>query len=147
MSINRRLEKNDAGEHVDVDTGEVISPDESDHENESDTGWFKLFKDGIDPIAEVGNANIRLFFYVIKNMNEGNVLSRTQVQISKETSLSEKYISRKLNELQNQGLLVVGRNHYMVNPDVVFKGRPGKRRKAQYNYYERRRRKLYKTNK
>lgn len=144
MPLNRRTESLNESEELDIDSGEILSTEQPNAEEGSDNGWFKLFEEGLKALSDIGNANVRLYVYMIRNMNSANIISRTQEQMSKETGLSSKYISKRLSEMDTEGLLVVGRNHYMVNPDVIFKGTPAKRSKAVFNYYARRRKNLTK---
>lgn len=143
MSSKRRIEPLNDSEVLDNDTGEILSSDDDPSYHEIGAGWYKSFDEGLDSLSQIGNASIKVLVYLIQNMNPGNVVTRTQGKMSKEVGLSVKYISKRMNELEDVGLVYVGRNYYMVNPDMFFKGNNAKRLKAQHNYYKRVRKKKY----
>lgn len=110
--------------YVNANTGEleemsVISVEERDF------NFHKLWLHNIlNTIDLIGNQKIKFAFWIIEHLNSENQLNYTVRQLETETGFSKATISRTMKALMECDFL--RKKHsgcYVVNPDILYKGR------------------------
>ena len=92
---------------------------------ERDFNFHKLWlRNILNTIDLIGNQKVKLAFWIIEHLNSENQLTYTFRQMAEETNISLDTISRTMKALMECDFL--RKKHsgcYIVNPDVLYKGR------------------------
>lgn len=119
-------EKTDSGSNA----GKGIKTDTSKTDvNEKDINFHKLFlRKFIHTLEPIVGKETGLYLWILANTDNSNVLGYTYRQIAKENALSYRMVAETMRRLLDVDFLrkrTAG--GYMVNPDIIFKGRYSKR--------------------
>jgi hypothetical protein len=71
-----------------------------------------------------------LFFFICFTKNMNNEVYIDKKNICNELSISERTLSRNLKELKEREFIIKYRDCYLINPFIIFKGNPNKRKIA-----------------
>ena len=89
-----------------------------------DVGFEKLWVGHIlEAVDEVGNAKMKVLFWLIRNKDQGNMVRATLDEIAQKTGSSRSTVARLMASLRKANVVRLeygGR--WMLNPAVVFKG-------------------------
>lgn len=119
-------------------TGEIIEAQTLSKEvtGDVDVGFHKLWVAHIlETIEEVGNAKMKVLFWLIKNMDRNNQVKATVRQIAKSSGVGEATVKRLMTALRKANVVQLeygGR--WMLNPAVVFKGGHSRRMNVLIRY-------------
>ncbi len=109
--------------YEDLESGQVVESQES-IKVEKDYGFSKVWIDDtykiIEPLSKEG---ILLWFWILKNVNPKNLLTKSFIEISKEMGIERRAIGRNMKSLISENAIKeIKKGLYMVNPDIYFKG-------------------------
>ena len=122
---------------VNQQTGELIKTHTLSKEvKDVDIGFHKLWIGHIlETIEEVGNAKIKVLFWLLKNADHTNMVKATVNQISDKTGVSRATVGRLMAALRRADVIRLefgGR--WVLNPSVIFKGGHDKRMNVLIRY-------------
>jgi DNA-binding transcriptional ArsR family regulator len=122
---------------VNQQTGEIIETQTISKEiKDVDIGFDKLWVGHIlEAIEEVGNAKVRVLFWLLKNKDQGNIVKGTVRQIAERCEVGEATVKRLMSALRKADVVRLeygGR--WALNPGVIFKGGHGKRMNVLLRY-------------
>lgn len=115
---------------IDEDTGEVIETIIVEKNVKQDYNFFKVWLlDLLNILEVVGTKKMKVVNYIFENLNtQENLFIGTHEEISKKLGVSRPVVSQTFKLLVDAGLMVKKQNGvYMLNPDIVVKGKTGKR--------------------
>jgi len=121
-------------ELIDVATGEVMSAEVIVREGDSDFKkiWISHILEAID---EVGNAKIKVLFYLIDHANSDNIIIGTIDDIAAATGTGSATVARLLKSLQKHNIIKMEhKGVWRLNPAVVFKGGHNRRMDVLIRY-------------
>ena len=107
-------------------TGEIIETQTLSKQvkGDVDVGFEKLWVGHIlEAVDEVGNAKMKVLFWLIRNKDQGNMVRATLDEIAQKTGSSRSTVARLMASLRRANVVRLeygGR--WMLNPAVVFKG-------------------------
>lgn len=119
-------------------TGEIIEAQTLTKEVKSDVdvGFEKLWIAHIlEAVDEVGNAKMKVLFWLIRNKDRGNMVRATLDDIAAKTGSSRSTVARLMASLRKANVVRLeygGR--WMLNPAVVFKGAHSRRMNVLVRY-------------
>lgn len=111
--------------YVSKHSGELIVMDIVESvEYEKDTNFHKLFLNNFtESLSGIINKKTALCFWILSHMTRENKFFYTYRQISKKTGYSYKTVADTIQALLEQDFLFQSSyGHYMVNPNIIFKG-------------------------
>lgn len=120
--------------YVDPETGEIL-PAQIQFYDKKDVNFHKVWLRSMAlAIDGITNRKIDVFLFVLDNLNSDNKLLMTQREISELTGASLSTVSETFRDLMHPKndsvvpILVKERGgNYMINPNILYKGRAGKR--------------------
>ena len=115
---------------LDQETGELINADVVVKNVEQDYNFFKVWlMDLLGILNIVGNKKIKVIDFLLQNLRrEDNTISVTYREVAEKTGISLGVVTETFKILQETNFLKKVKNGlYMVNPDILVKGRTGKR--------------------
>lgn len=115
---------------VDPLTGEVIDTIIVQKNVEQDYNFFKVWLlDLMNVLEIVGTKKIKVINYILDNMNtQDNVFVGTHQKIAKELNISRPIVSQTFKVLREKNIIKkINSGAYMLNPDILVKGKTGKR--------------------
>ena len=119
-------------------TGEIIEAQELRKEikGDVDVGFHKLWIGHIlETSDEVGNAKVKVLFWLMRNMDSGNMVKATVRQIAERSGVGEATVKRLMASLRKADVVRLeygGR--WILNPAVAFKGGHGRRMNVLIRY-------------
>jgi len=119
-------------------TGEIIESQTLRKEisGDVDVGFHKLWIGHIlETIDEVGNAKVKVLFWMMKNMDSTNMIKATVRQIAEKSGVGEATVKRLMAALRKADVVRLeygGR--WILNPAVVFKGGHSRRMNVLIRY-------------
>lgn len=119
-------------------TGEIIEAQTLTKEikGDVDVGFEKLWVGHIlGAVEEVGNAKMKVLFWLIRNKDKGNMVRATLDDIAEKTGSSRSTVARLMASLRRANVVRLeygGR--WMLNPAVVFKGSHDRRMNVLIRY-------------
>jgi DNA-binding transcriptional ArsR family regulator len=119
-------------------TGEIIEAQElrKDIKGDVDVGFEKIWIGHIlDTIDEVGNAKVKVLFWLIRNKDQGNMVKATLDDIATKTGVSRRTVASLMTALRKADVVRLeygGR--WILNPAVTFKGGHAKRMNVLIRY-------------
>jgi DNA-binding transcriptional ArsR family regulator len=119
-------------------TGEIIEAQTLTKEVQGDVdiGFHKLWIGHIlETIEEVGNAKVKVLFWIMKNMDKSNMVRATVRQIAERSGVGEATVKRLMAALRKADVVRLeygGR--WILNPSVVFKGGHSRRMNVLIRY-------------
>lgn len=124
---------------IDPETGEEY-PMQMNVIEERDFNFHKLwYQHLINSLDGITNQKLKLAFWIIDNLDNGNKLTMTQKAIAEQSGISIQTVNRTMKALQESEppfLVKINSGAYRVNPDVIFKGSHSNRMGVCYNYYQ-----------
>ena len=123
-------------QYIDPDTGEVQDFVISKAE-ERDFNFSKIWmRDFIAKLDMLGNQRMHVCFWIIDHINRQNELLYSQREIARQAVVSLDTVQKTLQTLLAVDFLKkIDRGHYIINPNVVFRGQH-KNRLAVATIYE-----------
>ena len=107
-------------------TGEIIEAQTLTKEvkGDVDVGFEKLWVGHIlEAVDEVGNAKMKVLFWLIRNKDRGNMVRATLDDIAAKTGSSRSTVARLMASLRKANVVRLEHGgRWMLNPAVVFKG-------------------------
>lgn len=119
-------------------TGEIIEAQTltKDLRGDVDVGFEKLWVAHIlDAVDEVGNAKMKVLFWLIRNKDRSNMIYGGISDIAKKTGIGRATVARLMSALRKANVIRLeygGR--WMLNPAVVFKGGHSRRMNVLIRY-------------
>ena len=118
-------------------TGEIIETQTLSKEvKEVDIGFHKLWIGHIlETIEEVGNAKVKVLFWLMRNMDKGNMIKATVREIAERSEVSLITAKRLMTALRRADVVRLefgGR--WILNPGIIFKGGHDKRMNVLIRY-------------
>ncbi len=116
--------------YLDTDTGEIVSAEVIVKNIEQDNNFFKVWlMDMLGILSIVGNKKIKVIEFILSNIRrEDNTISMTHREVAKKTGVSLKSVTDTFKILQETNFLKRVRNGlYMINPDILVRGKTKKR--------------------
>jgi len=119
-------------------TGEIIETQTLKKEisGDVDVGFHKLWIGHIlETIEEVGNAKVKVLFWLMSNMDRTNTVRATVRQIAERSGAGEATVKRLMASLRKADVVRLeygGR--WVLNPSVSFKGSHSKRMNVLIRY-------------
>jgi len=116
--------------YLDQETGEIVTAEVIIKNIEQDNNFFKVWlMDMLGILSIVGNKKIQVIDFILQNIRrEDNTISLTYREVAKKTGISLGIVTETFKILQETNFLKKIRNGlYMINPDILVKGRTGKR--------------------
>jgi DNA-binding transcriptional ArsR family regulator len=122
---------------INQQTGEIIEAQTIAREvKEVDIGFEKLWIGHIlEAIEEVGNAKVKVLFWMLRNKDANNLVKATINEISEATKVSRATVGRLMTALRKADVVRLeygGR--WLINPSVVFKGGHDRRMNVLIRY-------------
>ena len=115
---------------IDEDTGEVVETIIIEKNVRQDYNFFKVWLlDLLNILEVVGTKKMKVVNYIFENLNtQENLFIGTHEEISEKLGISRPVVSQTFKLLVDAGLMIKKQNGvYMLNPDIVVKGKTGKR--------------------
>lgn len=107
-------------------TGEIIETQTltKQVQGDVDIGFEKLWVGHIlEAVEEVGNAKMKVLFWLIRNKDRGNMVKATLDEIAKKTGSSRSTVARLMASLRKANVVRLEHGgRWMLNPAIVFKG-------------------------
>ena len=119
-------------------TGEIIEAQTLSKQvkGDVDVGFEKMWIGHIlEAVDEVGNAKMKVLFWLIRNKDRGNMVKATLDDIATKTGCSRSTVARLMASLRKANVVRLeygGR--WMLNPAVVFKGAHTRRMNVLIRY-------------
>jgi DNA-binding transcriptional ArsR family regulator len=119
-------------------TGEIIEAQTLNKQvkGDVDIGFEKLWIGHIlETIDEVGNAKVKVLFWLMRNKDQGNMVRGTVNEIAQKTGVSRATVGRLMASLRRAHVVRLeygGR--WMLNPAVVFRGSHDRRMNVLIRY-------------
>lgn len=119
-------------------TGEIIEAQTltKDLKGDVDVGFEKLWVAHIlDAVDEVGNAKMKVLFWLIRNKDRSNMIYGGITEIAEKTGVGRATVARLMSALRKANVIRLeygGR--WMLNPSVVFKGGHSRRMNVLIRY-------------
>jgi DNA-binding transcriptional ArsR family regulator len=122
---------------VNQQTGEIIETQTLTKEvKDVDIGFEKLWIGHIlETIDEVGNAKVKVLFWLLKNKDQQNMVRATIDTIAEKTGASRATVGRLMAALRRADVVRLeygGR--WLLNPSVIFKGSHSRRMNVLIRY-------------
>lgn len=122
---------------TDLETGEeipMILNQVEDRDYNFHKVWLRMFIEEFDRIA---NKKMKLAFWVIDHLDSENKLVYTFRKMAEETGLSYPTVVRTMKELQEGNPPFLKKLHsgaYVINPDILYKGKHSNRMGIVYQF-------------
>lgn len=119
-------------------TGEIIEAQTLSKQvsGDVDVGFHKLWIGHIlETIDEVGNAKVKVLFWLMRNMDSNNMVKATVRQIAERSEVGEATVKRLMAALRKADVVRLeygGR--WVLNPAVTFKGAHQRRMNVLIRY-------------
>lgn len=119
-------------------TGEIIEAQTLSKQvsGDVDVGFHKLWIGHIlETIDEVGNAKVKVLFWLMRNMDSNNMVKATVRQIAERSEVGEATVKRLMAALRKADVVRLeygGR--WVLNPAVMFKGAHQRRMNVLIRY-------------
>ena len=119
-------------------TGEIIEAQTLTKQlkGDVDIGFEKIWLGHIlETIDEVGNAKVKVLFWLIRNKDQGNMVRGTVNEIAQKTGVGRATVGRLMAALRRADVVRLeygGR--WMLNPTLVFKGGHDRRMNVLIRY-------------
>jgi hypothetical protein len=121
-----------------VDTDGVIQEIDESYVEEDDFGFIKIWLAHMDYIVyRIGGSKIKVLFFILMNMDKNkNTLCMTQKEMVKKTGIGYNTINAALKKLREDDYVRSKNGVYMVNPELIFRGKYNKRMYVRKNYLQ-----------
>jgi len=120
-------------------TGELIETTIIEKNIEQDFNFFKVWLlDLLNILELIGTKKMKVVNYILDNLDvKNNLFIGTHEEISKKLSVSRVVVSQTFKTLQESNFLIKKQNGvYMINPEILVKGKTGKRLNLLIKYNE-----------
>jgi hypothetical protein len=125
--------------YINADTGEILETTVIEKEIDRDFNFHKIWLNDLMSVLNlIGGKKLDILKYLLSEMRtQDNTISVTYRQIEKELNTSQKTIAETMKILQEANFITKIQNGlYMVNPDVIVKGKSGKKDALMIKYVE-----------
>ena len=125
--------------YINADTGEILETTVIEKEVDRDFNFHKIWLNDLMSVLNlIGGKKLDILKYLLSEMRtQDNTISVTYRQIEKELNTSQKTIAETMKILQEANFITKVQNGlYMVNPDVIVKGKSGKKDALMIKYVE-----------
>lgn len=126
-------------EWTNLETGETRHFKTTDYrsEGEIDSDFHKVFmKDFLRVMERVGGQKVKVICCIIKDLTPDNRVIYSYRQIAKRAGVSYQTTARTIENLIGEDFMRRSGKELIVNPDILFKGRHGRRIKVLMDYME-----------
>lgn len=122
-------------EYINPSTGEIV-PMEVMQVEDKDYNFMKVFLvNFMAQLEGVTNKKTQVMFYIIDNLNNENILLKTQEQVAQETNVSRRTVAQTFKMLLDADFMKkINNSIYQVNPNSLFKGHHSKRMNLLIEY-------------
>lgn len=123
--------------YINQKTGEIIECSVIQKEVSQDFNFHKVWiEDLITILTNIGGKKLKVLNYLIENMRDSdNTISITYDKMEEQLKISRKTIAETMKILQeNDFIKKIQNGLYMVNPDVLVKGKTTKRHHLLIRY-------------
>ncbi len=123
--------------YINKNTGEIIECTVINKSVENDFNFHKVWlNDLIAMIEVVGTKKLTVIKHIFNNMvNENNTFNGTLNEIAEELKISRRTVQDTIKTLVESGFMKKIRvASYMINPDILVKGKSDKRRHLLIQY-------------
>mgnify|MGYP000485781303 CR=1 FL=1 len=145
--------KTEHGERFDTETGEIIEDKSTNnkstpynHDGSNDerlirSGFYKLFKGGINKILKgtKHDGTVKLFMFLIYNLGDKNFVNLKQQHIADTLGVRRRTVSRYMQDMEDQDIVVYGRGWCLVNPNIIWYGAYEREREMAVKMYYKKR--------
>jgi len=125
--------------YINADTGEILETTVIEKEVERDFNFHKIWLSDLMSILNlIGGKKLDILKYLLSEMRtQDNTISVTYRKIEEKLKTSQKTIAETMKILQEANFITKVQNGlYMVNPDVIVKGKSGKKDALMIKYVE-----------
>jgi DNA-binding transcriptional ArsR family regulator len=135
--LNTRIVSNDLWRNE--RTGELIETQTLSRElKDVDIGFNKIWINHIlETIEEIGNAKIKVLFWLMQNKDKNNMVNATVRQIAEHAGVGEATVKRLMAALRKADIVRLeygGR--WILNPSLIFKGGHDRRMNVLIRYQQ-----------
>ena len=116
--------------YINSATGEIIETLVVEKNIEQDFNFYKVWLlDLLNILELVGTKKMKVVNYIFENLNaQENLFIGTHEKVAKKLNISRPVVSQTFKILQDANLLIkINNGAYMLNPDIIIKGRTAKR--------------------
>ena len=123
---------------IDPDTGELIPTITQIVPEDRDFNFTKVWlRHMIEALDEISNQKLKLAFWIIEHLDKENKLVMTQRAIAEKSGISLSTVALTMKTLQKQDFLrKINSGAYIVNPNMLFKGKKNARMAVLFDYSE-----------
>jgi predicted transcriptional regulator len=125
--------------YINADTGEILETTVIEKEVDRDFNFHKIWLNDLMSVLNlIGGKKLDILKYLLGQMRtQDNTISVTYRQIEKELNTSQKTIAKTMKILQEANFITKIQNGlYMVNPDVIVRGKSSKKDALMIKYVE-----------
>ena len=125
--------------YINADTGEILETTVIEKEVDRDFNFHKIWLNDLMSVLNlIGGKKLDILKYLLSEMRtQDNTISVTYRQIEKELNTSQKTIAETMKILQEANFITKVQNGlYMVNPDVIVRGKSSKKDALMIKYVE-----------
>jgi DNA-binding transcriptional ArsR family regulator len=118
-------------------TGELIETQTLTREiKDVDIGFDKIWVNHIlETIEEIGNAKIKVLFWLMQNKDRNNMVKATVRQIAEQANVGEATVKRLMAALRKADVVRLEHGgRWILNPSVIFKGGHDRRMNVLIRY-------------
>jgi len=112
---------------VDLNTGEIIENKVTTTYANNEPEYIKLYLQDISKILALSTKGEKTLLALVRKMNYDNEIVLTgkmKETMSDDLSIKKNTLEHGIGELVNSGILAkIGNNHYLVNPNIMGRGR------------------------
>ena len=125
--------------YINADTGEILETTVIEKEVERDFNFHKIWlSDLMSVLNLIGGKKLDILKYLLGEMRSSdNTISVTYRKIEEKLKTSQKTIAETMKILQEANFITKVQNGlYMVNPDIIVRGKSGKKDALMIKYVE-----------
>jgi predicted transcriptional regulator len=125
--------------YINADTGEILETTVIEKEVERDFNFHKIWLNDLMSVLNlIGGKKLDILKYLLSEMRtQDNTISVTYTKIQEKLKTSRKTIAETMKILQKANFITKVQNGlYMVNPDIIVRGKSGKKDALMIKYVE-----------
>lgn len=145
QNSNKR-KKNKVKQQVKIGEASYINPKTNELEKfnvfeqsrETDFNFHKVWvQDLVEVLGLIGGPKVKVFNHILSNMNGDNIFFGTIRNMATSIGISKETVSSSLKLLKKAGQIKMLQDGvYMINPDLILKGKSAKRQRLQAIFYD-----------
>ena len=125
--------------YINADTGEILETTVIEKEVDRDFNFHKIWLNDLMSVLNlIGGKKLDILKYLLSEMRtQDNTISVTYTKIQEKLNTSRKTIAETMKILQEANFITKVQNGlYMVNPDVIVRGKSSKKDALMIKYVE-----------